>query len=158
MDGLEVIRRFDVPATVIPLILDATDIPQDLLPLGENNETLILPTEARVAVTGQRVEAWFIARDNDSDDWPSFTDGNAHLIPMRIEKNRIISLTIQTKEWNNLVKGKLALVDPVGAVAQLTLTFSSSDRNNPGYWVRVFAKLLGSIGIAIEEEHEDSLF
>jgi len=158
MNGLEITRRFDEPAKVIPLILDATDIPEDLLPLGPNKETLILPTEARVAVTDQGVEAWFIARGNDSDDWPKFSDENAPLIQMKIGKSRIIRLTIETKGWHNLVKGKLALVDPIGAVPHLTLTFSSSDQNNRGYWVRVFAKLLDSIGIEIKEDHEESPF
>jgi hypothetical protein len=158
MNELEVIRRFDEPAKVIPLILDATDIPQDLLPIGPNNETLVLPTEARLAVTDHGVEAWLIAREYDSDDWPKFGDENVPLIKMPIVKSRIIRLTIETKGWHNLVKGKLALVDPFGAVPELTLTFSSSDQNNRGYWIRVFAKLLDSIGVEIEEDHEDSPF
>lgn len=154
-------------AAPIAMELEKTDIPQgflDALPrTGINREQLILPTSTRVFVTkegGLGIE--MIAHDAEkycSEYYkpPTFNDVDPPIISLGINKQNILRLVVGgwvLHQWMPYPSAILVISDPLGVTEGFSLTFSSTDRNNPDYWIRALAKLLQGLGVFIEVNNE----
>jgi hypothetical protein len=155
-------------AVPIALELEKTDIPEgflDALPRkGIKREQLILPTSARLFITkegGLGIE--MIAHDAEaycSEYYkpPTLNDVDPPIISMGLSKQNILRLTIGgwvLHQWMPYPSAVLVISDPLRVTDGFSLTFSSTDRNNPDYWISALAKLLQDrLGVNIEVKNQ----
>jgi hypothetical protein len=154
-------------AAPIVLELEKTDIPEgflDALPRkGIRREQLILPTSARLFITneaGLGIEMIAHAEKYCSEYYkpPTFNDLDPPIISMGLNRQNILRLTIGgwvLHQWMPYPSAVLVISDPLGVTEGFSLTFSSTDRNNPDYWIRALAKLLQDrLGVQIEVKNQ----
>src|ERR1051326_417130 len=149
-------RRSGVKFSTVPLRFLSTNIPTYALPKGEDNEPLILPTSARLSVVEDGLLIEVIALEPGvnyyGNEEPDFDDPNPRIIKLPISKKRILRLVIggHTRA-NSYPTAVLMVSDPGEIVASFSLTFASTDFNNPGYAIKVFASMLHD-GLAVPVE------
>jgi len=139
----------------VRLEFEKTDIPHHVLPRGEKGEHLILPTHARLLVSNEGLRLEMILRDPQDEDeyWPDFDYENPPIVFLQLPKEEIIRLIVGGRLYGRGSRPTAILVisDPGDVVDSLTLTFGSTDPNNPEYWIKALAKMLRErLGVEID--------
>jgi hypothetical protein len=138
------------PMPDIILNLESTDIPSYALPKPDAGKRLILPTSARLSVTGEKLRIEMIVVDSESwgDQYyeaPTFEDENPPTVSLEIHKSKIQCLIVGGHTFHmRHPTAILKISDPGGIEESLTLTFSSSDSNNSQYAIKMLARELGA--------------
>jgi hypothetical protein len=163
MEGLEK-RKSRNAFSEVRLELEKTDIPRHVLPRGEKGEHLVLPTNARLLVQHEGLRVEMILREPDDEYWPDFDYENPPIVFLHLDKEEILRLIVGGRLYGRGSHPTAILVisDPGDVVDSLTLTFASTDPNNPEYWTKALAKMLRErLGVEIEavvEEPDDESY
>ncbi len=138
---------------VVKLVLAKTTVPQKVLPRGEHDKRLILPTYARLSVSGDTLRIKATLRDPE-DEWFTPNDSELPTIEITLLKQDILHLRTgdtwrpggytdyQGRHPSEYPAAVLAIRDPLGVENELYFTFASTDANNPDYWIKVLVKLI----------------
>jgi len=125
---------------VIKLVLAETTIPSQFLP-----QHLYIPTLAFLSIKGGVLHVDVKIRDPESDDW-ELDDPTVRSKTFDIGKDQILGIVIGGTRsrggYNRYPRVQLVIRDPLGIVESLSLTFASTDANNPTYCIKAFAKIL----------------
>jgi hypothetical protein len=146
----------------VRLELQATDIPSYALPRGESGARLVMPTEARLLLRNGALRIEMIVTDpetwgNQFYDQPTFDDENPAIIFLNLDGEDILRLTIGGYTYGNRYPtAVLVMKDPSEVEDELSLTFASTDSNNPKYAIKALKKMLQEkLDVTIEEmRHE----
>ncbi len=156
MEGLEKRKTRD-PVSEVRLELEKTDIPHDVLPRGDKGERLILPTHARLLVRDEGLRVEMIVRDPEDEYWPDFDYENPPIAFIHLPKEEILRLIVGGRLYGrgSYPTAILVISDPGDVVDSLSLTFASTDPNNPEYWTKALAKMLRErLSVEIEAVNE----
>jgi hypothetical protein len=150
-------RETQSSAPPVFLRLTGTDFPEPSLPRGNKGRRLTLPAAARLQIEAEGIRIDLIVDDDDRGGYydqdyepPDFDDVDPPLITLNLRREAILRLV--TDRRGRYTTSDLVISDPTGVVEGFTLTFESTDRNNPGYWTKLLAKLVGErLAVSIEE-------
>jgi hypothetical protein len=139
------------------LRLNQTDFPSRYLPKGPNGERLMLPSSARLIIGDEGIKVDVIAEDDHGGYYPSnyeppdFDDVDPPIISMSFRKNVILRLVIGGRtRWHPTAL--LVIADPTGIDEGFTLTFESTDSNNPEWHIKKLVKHVRErLGVKIEQ-------
>ncbi len=146
----------DEPLSEVFLQLNETDFPKRYLPKGPNGERLSLPAPARLTIGNEGIKIDVIAPEDrggyyDSDYEPPDFEDNPPLISMSFRKDKILGLIVGGRtRWHPTAL--LVIADPTGVDQGFTLTFESTDSNNPDWHIKKLTKhVREQLGVKIEQ-------
>ena len=146
------------PLCEVFLRLNKTDFPTRYLPKGPNGERLNLPSSARLTIGDEGIQVDVIADDDHGGYYPlnyeppDFDDVDPPIIPMSFRKDKILRLVIGGRtHWHSPI-ALLVIADPTGVDEGFTLTFESTDSNNPDWHIKKLVKHVRErLGVNIEQ-------
>lgn len=145
----------DEPLFEVFLQLYKTNFPKRYLPKGENGESLSLPSSARLLIgdEGIKIDVIIVLDQGyyDSDDEPRDFEDDPPLISMRFRKDKILRLEVGGRIHSHPT-AVLFIEDPTGVDPAFTLTFASTDSNNPDWHIKKLSKdLRQRLGVETEQ-------
>lgn len=120
---------------------------------------MLLPSSARLTIGQEGIKVDVIAEQDNggyypsNDERPDFDDPNPPIISMSFRKDVILRLVIGGRtRYHSHPTALLVIADPSGVDEGFTLTFESTDTNNPEWHIKKLMKhVREQLGVKIEE-------
>ena len=144
------------PLSEVLLQLYKTNFPQRYLPKGANGERLDLPASARLTIGEQGIKIDVIIEEGrgyyGSDyEPPDFAEVDPPIITFGFHRDKILRLVVGGRNHSHPI-AILVIADPTEVDEGFTLTFASTDSNNPNWHIMKLTKHVRErLGVTIEE-------
>ena len=144
------------PCTAFPpikLLLEATTIREQAFTLTKDGQRLHFPSYVTLSAKEDILNINVTLRHHLEDYWDA-DDGQHAIETISLPCNTLLRLVID--QWwppdhdDPWPAANLHVRDPLDLVESFSITFASTDRNNPQYWIKAFVRLAkDTLGIPV---------